>query len=161
MWTKALSHKRPHTYLVIILHVTCYGFWSQVAGEEGWVEVLLVNPCATPLKLEQLQLVVQPLLQQQQQQQGSDTATTGSSNSSSSIGNAGKSKQQQALEATAGSIKGGSSSSNSVPAQQQQQQQRSVSVSLAAGSKPVRVLLSHSVGRPGMVAVTGIQVRQM
>jgi hypothetical protein len=26
-------------------------FLLQVAGEEGWVEVLLVNPCATPLKL--------------------------------------------------------------------------------------------------------------
>jgi cobalamin biosynthesis Mg chelatase CobN len=126
----------------------------QVAGEEGWVEVLLVNPCATPLRLQQLQLVVQPLPQQQQQQQGSDSTTTGSSSSSSNA--AGKSKQQQSLEATAG----GSSSSSSVPAQQQQQQQRSVSVSLAAGSKPVRVLLSYSVGRPGMVAVTGIRVRQ-
>jgi hypothetical protein len=124
----------------------------QVAGEEGWVEVLLVNPCATPLKLEQLQLVVQPLpQQQQQQQQGGEIATTGSTTSSSNA--AGKSKQSQSLEAKAGG------SSSSVPSQQQQQQ-RSVSVSLAAGSKPVRVLLSYSVGRPGMVAVTGIQVTQ-
>jgi hypothetical protein len=124
----------------------------QVAGEECWVEVLLVNPCATPLKLEQLQLVVQPLPQQQQQQQGGEIATTGSTTSSSNA--AGKSKQSQSLEAKAGG------SSSSVPSQQQRQQQRSVSVSLAAGSKPVRVLLSYSVGRPGMVAVTGIQVTQ-
>jgi len=93
----------------------------QVCGEEGLVEVLLVNQCATVLKLDQLQLIVQPLPVQDKQQQ-----------------------QQQQPAAAEG-----------------QQQQRSVSVSLAAGSKPVRVLLGYTPKQAGYMAVTGVKVTEM
>lgn len=104
------------------------------------MEVLLVNTCATPLKLDGLQLQVQVQPQQPtatQQQPGSTGA------------------------AAAGSAGADGSSSSAVTAQQQQHQaqaQRSVSVMLAAGSKPVRVLLTHVPSKAGYVAITGVQV---
>jgi hypothetical protein len=89
--------------------------------------VLLVNQCATVLKLDQLQLIVQPMPVQDKQQQ--------------------QQQQQQQPAAAEG--------------QQQQQQQRSVSVSLAAGSKPVRVLLGYTPKQAGYMAVTGVKVTGM
>lgn len=100
------------------------------------MEVLLVNTCATPLKLDGLQLQVQPQqpTARTQQQPGSTGA------------------------AATGSVSADRSSSSAVTAQQQQQQQRSVSVMLAAGSKPVRVLLTHVPSKAGYAAITGVQV---
>jgi hypothetical protein len=94
----------------------------QVCGEEGRVEVVLVNPCATPLRLDGVQLQVQP---------------------------------HQPSTAAAGV---GVDSGSSQAAGAQQQQQRSVSVMLAAGSKPVKVVLSYVPSRPGLMAITGVQV---
>jgi hypothetical protein len=93
-----------------------------VCGEEGRVEVVLVNPCATPLRLDGLQLQVQP--------------------------------HQPSILA----VGAGADSQAAAAQQQQQQQQRSVSVMLAAGSKPVKVVLSYVPSRPGLVAITGVQV---
>ncbi|KAF6256009.1 hypothetical protein COO60DRAFT_151357 [Scenedesmus sp. NREL 46B-D3] len=91
-----------------------------VAGEEGWVEVLLVNPCATPLKLEQLQLVVQPLpdhqKQQQQQQQVGDKASMGRSSSSSAAGKSKQCSSHDTAEAGGAGSNNGGGSSSSAPA---------------------------------------------
>lgn len=110
------------------------GVSLQVCGEEGRVEVLLVNTCATPLKLDGLQLQVHPQQQEPHPTPGAAGAGVG----------------------TAGD--GSNGSSSNAAATQQQQQQRSVSVMLAAGSKPIRVLLSHVPNKAGYVAITGVQV---
>lgn len=79
------------------------------------------------MKLDHLQLVVQPLLPdaQQQQQQQQDNLFVRS-----------ESGRQSSAAAAA----------------------RSVSVSLAAGSKPVRVVLPYTPIKAGLSAITGIQV---
>jgi len=102
----------------------------QVCGEEGRVEVLLVNPCATPLKLDGLQLQVQPHAPAQAQ------AATSHAAADSSGGSSGGSSGLAAL------------------------QQRSVSVMLSAGSKPLRVVLGYTPSKAGPVAITGVQVRR-
>jgi hypothetical protein len=119
----------------------------QVCGEEGRVEVVLVNTCATPLNLDGLQLQVQHQ-HQQQLPAAQPTCLLGASDTTA-----------LAAAAVVGAAAGGGDGSCSAAAQQQQQQQqRSVSVKLAAGSKPVRVLLSYVPHKAGPVAITGVQV---
>jgi hypothetical protein len=116
------------------------------------VEVVLVNTCATPLNLDGLQLQVQHQQQQQRQPAGPQRAPNLAASATA----------VPPAEAVMGAAAVGTCDGSGLAANQpqlQQQQQRSVSVKLAAGSKPVRVLLSHVPNKAGPVAVTGVQVR--
>jgi hypothetical protein len=126
----------------------------QVCGEEGRVEVVLVNTCATPLNLDGLQLQVQHQQQQQQRQPAGPQRALNLAASATAVPPA-----EAVMGAAAVGTCDGSGLAANQPQLQQQQQQRSVSVKLAAGSKPVRVLLSHVPNKAGPVAVTGVQVR--
>lgn len=120
---------------------------GQVCGDEGWVEVTLVNPCATPLRLEQLQLQTQVL-----PPQGNKTPQSAS-----------LLQQQQQQQSALGMscVVAGAGERDALPSQQQQQQQeepRAVTITLPAGSKPTRVLLSHKPTAPGLLLITGVRV---
>ncbi len=125
----------------------------QVCGDECRVEVLLSNPCAVAIKLEQLvldvsfnaALSISDQQQQQQQHQQAESSATGiSSSPKGTMPSAGDDASSSGTPAASGAAVG--------------YRLRPVAVTLSAKRKDLRLLLALTPTRPGALTIKGIKV---
>lgn len=144
------AHAHAHTW---------YSHHLQAAGDEGRVEVVLVNPLALPLKIDQLTLAVEEAPPTGETKPSMEGVMAGSGPKGDDAPDSSRQSPQRQRQAAGGGGDGARTTTGSDSGEDAGAVVLSpVSVTLPGGGKPVKVQLPLTAKRAGDLLITGVRV---